>query len=164
MSLIAQKLISASGGVQEETDDDFNLVTGLYHFDGSNGAQNNTFLDSSTNGFTVTRQGSTTQGTFTPFSSEEGKWSIEFDGSVYCSSATSDDFEFGTGNYTIEAWVWKNTTGQQHVYDGRWPDNAERILFYVNSSDKLAAYIDGSVKGAATSDFPLNQWVHIALT
>lgn len=43
MSLIAQKLISASGGVQEETDDDFNLVTGLFHFDGSNGAQNKTF-------------------------------------------------------------------------------------------------------------------------
>jgi len=163
MSLIAQKLISASGAT-EETDDDFNLVTGLYHFDGSNGAQNNTFLDSSSNGFTVTRAGSTTQGTFSPFSAAEGKWSIEFDGSVYCSSATSDDFEFGTGDYTIEAWVWKNTTGQQHVYDGRWPDNNERILFYVNSADKLAAYIDGTVKGAATSDFPLNQWVHIALT
>ena len=56
MSLIAQKLISASGAT-EETDDDFNLVTGLYHFDGTNGAQNKTFLDSSTNGFTVTRQG-----------------------------------------------------------------------------------------------------------
>ena len=47
MAFLSEKLISASGGVQEETDDDFNLVTGLYHFDGSNGAQNNTFLDSS---------------------------------------------------------------------------------------------------------------------
>ena len=43
MSLIAQKLISASGAT-EETDDDFNLVTGLYHFDGSNGAQNYNFF------------------------------------------------------------------------------------------------------------------------
>ena len=41
MSLLAQKLISASGG--EETDPDFNLVTQLYQFDGANGAQNNTF-------------------------------------------------------------------------------------------------------------------------
>ncbi len=164
MAFLSEKLISASGGVQEATDDSFNLVTSLFNFDGSNGAQNNTFLDSSSNAFSVTRAGNSTQGTFSPFSSEEGKWSIEFDGSVYCSSATSDDFEFGTGDYTIEAWVWKNTTGQQHVYDGRWPDNDERILFYVNSSDKLAAYIDGTVKGAATSDFPLNQWVHIALT
>jgi hypothetical protein len=168
MSLIAQKLISASGP-KEATDDDFNLVTQLYHFDGSNGATNigsTTFNSASSGSGNIASypSGVVGQGTFSPFSSEEGKWSIEFDGSVYCSSATSDDFEFGTGDYTIEAWVWKKTTGQQHVYDGRWPDNDERILFYVNSADKLAAYIDGTVKGAATSDFPLNQWVHIALT
>ena len=48
MAFLAQKLISASGAT-EETDDDFNLVTALYHFDGTNGAQNNTFLDSSSN-------------------------------------------------------------------------------------------------------------------
>jgi len=165
MAFLAQKLISASGP-KEETDPDFNLVTHLYQFDGSNGAQNNTFTGIGPSGASQawTRNNTPSQGTFSPFSSEEGKWSIEFDGSVYCSSATSDDFEFGTGDYTIEAWVWKDTTGQQHVYDGRWPDNSERILLYVNSSDKLAANIDGSDKGAATSDFPLNQWVHIALT
>lgn len=55
MSLIAQKLISASGATEEAVDDDFNLVTGLYHFDGSNGAQNNTLLDSSSESHTVTR-------------------------------------------------------------------------------------------------------------
>ena len=165
MSTISQKLISASGP-KEATDPDFPSVTALYHFDGSNGSQNNTFTGVGPSGASQswTRNGSPTQGSFSPFSAEEGKWSIEFDGSVYCSSATSDDFEFGTGDYTIEAWVWKNTTGQQHIYDGRWPDNAERVLFYVNSSDKLAANIDGSDKGASTSDFPLNQWVHIALT
>ena len=64
MSLIAQKLISASGP-KEATDADFPLVTGLYHFDSSNGAQNNTFLDSSDSGHTLTRNGNTTQGTFT---------------------------------------------------------------------------------------------------
>ena len=88
MSLIAQKLISASGP-KEETDDDFNLVTSLYHFDGSNGAQNKTFLDSSTNGFTVTRYGSSTQGTFSPFSADDGKWSVEFSGGGICFTCTS---------------------------------------------------------------------------
>ena len=46
--------ILGASGVEEETDDDFNLVTGLYHFDGSNGGTNSTFIDSSTNGHTVT--------------------------------------------------------------------------------------------------------------
>ena len=78
MSLIAQKLISASGP-KEATDADFPLVTGLYHFDGSNGAQNNTFLDSSDSGHTLTRNGNTTQGTFSPFSADEGKWGVLFE-------------------------------------------------------------------------------------
>ena len=70
-------VLSASGGT-EETDDDFNLVTGLYKFDGSNSANNNTFLDSSSNNFTVTRRGNASQGTFSPFSADEGKWAVRF--------------------------------------------------------------------------------------
>ena len=385
MAFLSEKLISASGGV-EETDDSFNLVTSLYHFDGSNGAQNNTFLDSSSNGFTVSTAGSPTQGTFSPFSSEEGKWSVSFDGTddyidvasgatqlgsgdftvefwirttdtsfnlanpddstgsgywgilmqsgdlrwndsyavsnkwvvdgaaltdnqwhhvaivrasgtfavyydgtsqsiqsgsfsdstnysgsdvlrigkgygagvldefqgflsnfrtvsgtavytsnysapttpltaitntkvlVCCSNRfrdkstnayavstgsvpkiqpfspfapsssysaankggsgffaavnpnvdylsvpTSDDFAFGTGDYTIEAWVLKRSTGQQSIYDGRDATNTNRVLLYVNSANKLANYINASVKGVATSEFPLNEWVHVAL-
>ena len=62
MAFLSEKLISASA--TEETDDDFNLVTGLYKFDGSNGAQNNTFLDSSSESHTVTRNADVAQGTF----------------------------------------------------------------------------------------------------
>jgi hypothetical protein len=46
----------------------------LLHGDGTNGAQNNTFLDSSTNNFTITRNGNTTQGSFSPFSKPDGRW------------------------------------------------------------------------------------------
>ncbi len=167
MAFLSEKLISASGGVQEETDDDFNLVTGLYHFDGSNAAQNNTFLDSSSNGFTVTKTGTIPQGTFSPFSADDGKWSAFFAAVNphinYLQVASSSDFAFGTGDYTIEAWVWKISTGQQSIYDGRGGTNTNRIVLYVNSANKLANYINADVKGAATSDFPLNQWVHVAL-
>ncbi len=47
----------------------FDYVTLLLHGNGTNGAQNNTFLDSSTNNFTITRNGNTTQGTFAPYGS-----------------------------------------------------------------------------------------------
>ena len=56
----------------------FNLVTLLLPGNGTNGAQNNTFLDSSTNNFTITRNGNTTQGTFTPFSNQPGAWGNYF--------------------------------------------------------------------------------------
>ena len=164
MAFLAQKLISASGAT-EATDDDFNLVTQLYQFDGTNGAQNNTFLDSSSNAFSVTRSGSATQGTFSPFSAEEGKWSVSFDGSGdYLSVPTSDDFAFGTGDYTIECWFYKKTTGAQFIYEGRDnSDTSARVLFYVNESDKLSTYQNNSVKGSSTDDVPLNSWVHVAL-
>ena len=165
MAFLSEKLISASGGVQEETDPDFMSTTSLLHFDGSNNGTNNTFLDSSDSGHSLTRNGNLTQGSFTPFSADEGNWSVFYDGTDdYLSIPTSDDFAFGTGDYTIEAWVWKNTTGQEHIYEGRDGGNTNRILFYVNSANKLANYINASVKGTASSDFPLNQWVHVALT
>ena len=58
-------------------DPQFNYVTMLLHGDGTNGAQNNTFLDSSTNNFTITRNGNTTQGSFSPYGSN---WSNFFNG------------------------------------------------------------------------------------
>ena len=166
MAFLAQKLISASGAT-EETDDDFNLVTGLYHFDGSNGAQNNTFLDSSSNGFTVTRNGNTTQGTFSPFSADEGKWSVSFAGggagdtSDYLSIPTSDDFAFGTGDFTIEMWLFRTTTGMNFVYEGRKGGNAYRVLIYFNGLNQLTVSAAGTKTDSET--FPTGEWVHIAL-
>ena len=123
MAFLSEKLISASGA--EETDDDFNLVTGLYHFDGSNGAQNNTYVDSSSTSKTLTCSSNLVQGTFSPFSADEGKWSGSFDGTDdYLSIPTSDDFAFGTGDFTIEMWVFRTTTGMNFTYEGRKGGNA----------------------------------------
>ena len=82
----------------------FKNVTLLLHGNGSNGAQNNTFLDSSTNNFAITRNGNTTQGTFSPYGSN---WSNYFDGSGdFLSIPDNAAFDFGTGDFTIEAWVY----------------------------------------------------------
>ena len=168
MSLIAQKLISASGAT-EETDDDFNLVTALYHFDTTtDNGNNSTFLDSSSESHTVT-PGSTppTQGSFSPFSAEEGKWSASFaggaagDSSDYLSIPTSDDFAFGTGDFTIEMWVFRTTTGMNFVYEARDGGNANRILIYFNTSNQLVVSAGGTKTDSET--FPTGEWVHIAL-
>ena len=84
-----------------EGDDYFNLVTLLLPGTGTNGAQNNTFLDSSSSSVTVTRNGTPTQGTFSPFS--QTGWSGYFDGSGdYLTVANNAALNFGTGNMTIE--------------------------------------------------------------
>ncbi len=103
----------ARGGAVEPTDPNFNQTVLLLHGDGTNGAQNNTFLDSSTNNFTITRNGNTTQGTFSPFSSEAGKWGVNTgsSGSNGVSIADNAALQMGTGDFTIEGWFWPTATG-----------------------------------------------------
>ena len=59
---------SGSAAPPVTSDPYFEYTTLLLPGNGTNGAQNNTFLDSSANNFTITRNGNTTQGTFSPFS------------------------------------------------------------------------------------------------
>ena len=129
MAFLSEKLISASGAVGEETDPDFSLVTALFHFDGDENGTNYNAVNSSTVSGAPTlvnrSGGQMFQGTFSPFSQDEGKWSVSFDGTDdHLSIPTSDDFAFGTGDYTIEAWVYKITTGQEHIMQDRdWETN-----------------------------------------
>ena len=85
----AGKTAAVSG---ETPDAQFNYVTMLLHGDGTNGAQNNTFLDSSTNNFTITRNGNTTQGSFSPYGSN---WSNYFDGtSAYLAAPSNSAYNY----------------------------------------------------------------------
>jgi hypothetical protein len=68
------------------------------------GAQNNIFLDTPTNSRTantITRYGNVTQGTFTPYSKEAGKWSNYFDGSSYLSIPHSTVQNLAGVDFTI---------------------------------------------------------------
>ena len=67
-ALTAAIAAAFSGGAAAATDPYYEYTTLLLPGNGTNGAQNNTFLDGSTNNFTITRNGNTTQGTFSPFS------------------------------------------------------------------------------------------------
>jgi hypothetical protein len=76
----------------------------LLHGDGTNGAQNNTFLDSSANNFTITRNGTATQGSFSPYGSN---WSnnLVSSATTYFVTPSSSSLALGTGDFTVEAWV-----------------------------------------------------------
>jgi hypothetical protein len=90
------------------TDAFFEYVTLLLNTSATNGAQNNTFLDSSTNNFTVTRNGDTTQGSFNPYM-PSGYWSGFFDGTGdYLSTPLGQTpLQLSNSDFTFEAWVYK---------------------------------------------------------
>lgn len=98
-------LRAAVGGSVATRDANFKNTALLLHGDGTNGAQNNTFIDSSTNNFTITRNGNATQGTFSPFGD---RWSNYFDGSGDSISAPSNAAFNLSSDFSIECWVYFN--------------------------------------------------------
>lgn len=149
---------SKSGAVAEPTDNKFNYVTMLLHGNGTNGAQNNTFVDSSTNNFTITRNGNTTQGTFSPYGSN---WSNYFDGSGDYLTGTSPNLN---GTWTVELWWFPTVlSGNQTIIsfnNGSGPG----INIWTNSSGQLS--VDDANTGQSaftTTTFTKNTWNHLAV-
>jgi hypothetical protein len=142
----------------------FENVTMLLSGDGTNGAQNNTFLDSSTNAFTITRNGNTTQGTFAPFSKPDGRWSNYLNGSSSLSCNVSG-ISAGTSTFTLELWVYLDTYPASDVafVDTRSSNGATTTAF------QFGVYSTGAIKfydGTETNLgglVPRSQWTHIAL-
>ena len=80
-------------------------VAALLHFDGVNGST--TITDNSKNNITFTVNGNSQISTA---QSKFGGASILFDGTGdYLSSPSVSNFAFGTGDFTIECWAYKNS-------------------------------------------------------
>ena len=75
-------LLGAAGTDAAPSDDQFNRVSFLSHFDGANNGVNNAFDDGSANNYTVTAAGNVTQGSFGPFARPDGEWGISYNDAV----------------------------------------------------------------------------------
>ncbi len=146
----------------------FNLVTLLLPGNGTNGAQNNTFLDSSTNNFTITRNGNTTQGTFSPFS--QTGWGNYFGGSDYLSIANSANLNLGSSNFTIEFWIYAPSATNPYGIISK--GNASSIsteswsVEWTNTTGTLgfgSGAFNGWASPIVTGTVTLNAWNHVAV-
>ena len=139
----------------------FQYVTALLHGDGTNGAQNNTFLDSSSNAYTVTRNGNPTQGSYSPFS-QKG-WSAYFDGTTDYINFTN---QATTSSFTCECWFYctANATNGYHIlFGGSTAAGALNSQLYVTNGGGIGVALSGSSIIAATGTAAAqNQWNHIA--
>ena len=130
---ITQALSNVSGVVRDVY---FNLVTLLLNTTSTNGAQNNTFIDDSVNNFTITRNGDATQGSFTPFS--QTGWSGIFNTSTtYLTVTDTANLRFGSGNFTIEAFVFRSVTGTTQTIASKGASTPTGWVFQISSTDKL---------------------------
>jgi hypothetical protein len=152
---------SKSGSAADPTDPQFNYVTMLLHGDGTNGAQNNTFLDSSTNNFTITRNGNTTQGTFTPYGSN---WSNVFNATTDKLTLTGPNLSSYT-NFTFECWVNFNGFGADTKYFLAVSGGSYYQLVH-DSSAGISLRVTGytSVVGeSSNAGWAIGTWYHVAL-
>jgi hypothetical protein len=137
----------------------WNRTVLLLNGTGSNNANNNTFIDSSTNAFAITRNGNTTQGRFSPFT--QGGWSNYFNGSSSLTPSSGSFLAFGTSNYTIEFWVFlTQNVGNNHAL----AINANNGLVVVIGDGKTSinSYNVGDVV-ATTTGLAVNVWNHVAI-
>ena len=151
------------------TDLYFNYVTALFHGNGVNAAQNNTFLDSSTNNFTITRNGNTTQGTWSPYGSN---WSNFLDGSGdQLTTPSQASFRIDQGNWTWEGWVFPTSLRDTNVLVSLGTGgSAVWYLISVGEASGTITFVTNSgtwnftgVYTSSASVIKANQWNHFAV-
>jgi hypothetical protein len=151
-----------SGGVT--ADPYYEYTTLLLPGNGTNGAQNNTFLDGSTNNFTITRNGNTTQGTFSPFS--QTGWSNYFSSA----NISCPNINFSTNSFCIEGWFYPVELSSANINFWGTDNGAStnpKMIVYISSGN-----ITVDMGNAGTTQFPIsvstsflsaNAWNHIAV-
>jgi len=130
--------------------------TSLLTLQNNQPVNNSVFLDNSTNNFLVTRNGNTTQGTFSPYG---GNWSNYFNGTTdYLTVPGSSKLAPGNNPFTVECWFYAtSTSGIKTIISvqGSW-------LFYLASGGYPSYAFSGlNVRSSGTA-VTINSWNHLA--
>jgi hypothetical protein len=87
--------------------------------------------------------------------------SAYFDGSDdYLSIGSSNDFSFGTGDFTVEAWVYQTADNTYPTLFEIGNHLTSSGIVFITRSGGIAQIYSGGFYGAAS--FSLNQWNHLA--
>ena len=132
--------------------------------------QSYTFLDNSTNNFTITKNGDTKVSGFMPFTpntSYSTYGSGYFDGSTMSLTVASNSAFSLTGDFTIEAWVYlTSASGTKTIFTNRTSYANSTGLAWVtqSGSQALSIYTASAFSVVSSLSMTLNAWTHVALT
>ena len=151
------------------SDDQFNRVSFLSHFDGANNGVNNVFDDGSASNHTITATGNVTQGSFGPFARPDGKFGVSFDGTNdFLTVPDSTDFNIASdADFTLELWgFYRSFATQSHFVDTRASQGLNLVCSIGGGGTddgKVKFFTSGDFRIITASTVPLGSWVHIAL-
>jgi hypothetical protein len=147
----------------------FNLTTLALTADGTNNANNQSFIDSSTNNFTITRNGNATQGSFSPFS--QTGWSGYFTGAStsYITTPATSLLDQGQ-TYTVQCWIYPTTFTTSTSAVRRMYIFIKGVIYAglsIHSDGTLGWYgwptPAGMIVTSAAGTITTNVWQHVAL-
>lgn len=133
--------------------------------------QSSTFIDNSTNNYTIYAVGSPTPSIQNPFgytSATTQGYSVStiggsayFDGTGdYLTAPASTGYSFGSGTFTVEAWVYKTTAAVQGIASIQNASNGWTLR--VNANNTVQMFYPASSSVTTTGTVTLNTWTHIA--
>jgi len=157
----------AQSNQQWVTDPNFKNTTLLLQADGTgSGSQNNTFLDGSTNNFFITRNGNTTQGSFSPFSQAPGYWGNYFDGTDDdLSIASNVNLTPAAGDFTLECWIFPTSWASLGSYRSVIGGPTSGCMFFGQTSTGFGLRALAVADVVVTTTLPpTNAWTHVAVS
>ena len=147
--------------------EDSNYTSLLLTSVGSNSGTNGSVTDGSTNNHTITVNGNTSSQTYSPYRS--GGYSYYFDGDGdWISLPSSSSFAFGTGDFTIDFWIYADNQSDKFILDTRNSSSGGGNLHITTGG------YNGSLAGAvrvagdagdlvSTSVIDDKEWHHVAI-
>ena len=140
-----------------------------------------TIRDASTNNFTITNNNTATVSSVAPFtavlpssmkfkktSTGAAGRSVQFDGvNDYLSLSNSAAFNFGTGDLTIEFWIYFTGTNQSRVITSRMTTGGASGTWSVTMNNTYLSFtevVSGEPGPSAAFSSILNTWAHIAVS
>lgn len=170
--------ITVSGTTSIKEDIPFTLLsrqTKFLNLQNKQDVNNKSFQDSSSVRDLITITNNVTQGTFTPFSAEEGKWSVYLDGAGdYLTIPDNAALEVGSNNFTFEVWYMPlNITSSNLTicdFGSQGASNQASILPFYQNGSSLVYYIssNGTAWTIASNvsyggTLVYGEWHHLAL-
>lgn len=88
------------------------------------------------------------------------------DGTVdYISTGSTSEFQFGTGDFTIDFWIYRNRTGvSEFLYDMRTGATEIAPTIYINSSNFINYFVNGSDRIVGVTTVNTASWYHVAVS
>lgn len=135
--------------------------------------QSTRFIDNSTNNFTLTAFGEPRPTAFAPFSvtylSQQAYTPSVLGGSIYfdgngdfLTAPSSTAFGFGTGDFTVECWVYPTVNARQDWID--ITNGTQRVLLYYSGSNIIFYSVAPNAAVITGPAMSLNVWTHLAIS